>query len=365
MNEPKAVYRPDSVPSPGKTLLSLLSDLGMTQKELALRCGRPLKTINEITRGRTQITPETALQFESVLGVPASFWLNRERRYREHLERRGEIQRLEGGAAWVQRFPIRKMKALGWIDPAASGPEQVRELLRFFGVASPTQYDRWVRVESAMFRTSHAFAIDRHALAAWLRQGVLDAQAIHCRDYEESAFRTVLREARTRTMEPPEEFVPWLTRSCAEAGVAFVLVRELPRIRTFGVTRWLTPRKAILQLCLRNRFADIFWFTFFHESAHILLHRKKDVFLEEDDADSNRLEAEADEFASEFLIPKQDLDTFVKTSQITHSTIKRFAAHLRIAPGIVVGRLQHEKYIEYSEFNDLRARYSWQTNESS
>jgi addiction module HigA family antidote len=76
-------YNPDYVSPPGETLLETLEVLRMSQAELAGRTGKALKTINEIVKGKAPITPETALQLERVLGVPARFWNNRERRYRE------------------------------------------------------------------------------------------------------------------------------------------------------------------------------------------------------------------------------------------------------------------------------------------
>ena len=75
-------YTPDYVSPPGETLQEVLEERGMSQAELAERTGRPKKTINEIINGKAAITPETALQLERVLGIPASFWNNRERRYR-------------------------------------------------------------------------------------------------------------------------------------------------------------------------------------------------------------------------------------------------------------------------------------------
>ena len=53
--------------------------------ELAESTGRPRKTINEIIAGKAEITAETALQLERVLGIPASFWNNLERNYQESL----------------------------------------------------------------------------------------------------------------------------------------------------------------------------------------------------------------------------------------------------------------------------------------
>jgi len=86
----KKVNRPEGV-----TLSETLEALGMSQADLAERTGRPKKTINEIVKGKAAITPETALQFERVLGIPASFWNNLERDYRETVARLEEHQRLQ------------------------------------------------------------------------------------------------------------------------------------------------------------------------------------------------------------------------------------------------------------------------------
>ncbi|MEY2914970.1 MAG: hypothetical protein RLZZ184_4279 [Cyanobacteriota bacterium] len=87
-------YNPDYVSPPGDTLLEVLEHRGMTQAELAERTGRPKKTINEIIKGKAAITPETALQLERVFNIPASFWNNRERHYREFLAQKEEKKRL-------------------------------------------------------------------------------------------------------------------------------------------------------------------------------------------------------------------------------------------------------------------------------
>ena len=38
--------------------------------------------------------------------------------------------------------------------------------------------------------------------------------------------------------------------------------------------------KLVLSMTIRGAFSDIFWFTLFHEIGHLLLHGKKDIFLE-------------------------------------------------------------------------------------
>ena len=109
-------YRPDHVSLPGETLLETIEALDMSQKELAQRIGRTPKTVNEIIKGKQAITAETALQLERVLGVPAGFWNNRQRRYDEYVTRLEEGKRFESAGRWAQQFPYTKMAAFGWVE---------------------------------------------------------------------------------------------------------------------------------------------------------------------------------------------------------------------------------------------------------
>ncbi len=84
-------YKPDSISPPGETLLETLEALGMTQAHLAERTGQSKKTIKEIMKGKSPISPGIATELEHVLGVPAVFWNNRERLYRENLKERQRL----------------------------------------------------------------------------------------------------------------------------------------------------------------------------------------------------------------------------------------------------------------------------------
>ena len=90
-------YLPDSVTPPGETLQEIFDAIGMTKAELADRMGKTSKFVIDINKhGVITITPTSAMELEKVLGIPASFWNNRERRYRESLARREERKRLRG-----------------------------------------------------------------------------------------------------------------------------------------------------------------------------------------------------------------------------------------------------------------------------
>ena len=125
-------YMPNYASPPGETLQEVLEERGMSQAELAKRKGRPKKTINEIINAKAAITPETALQLERVLGIPASFWNNRERHYREALARIEEQERLQKQVAWLKQIPVQAMIKFGWIQRCQDKVEQLRSVLNFF-----------------------------------------------------------------------------------------------------------------------------------------------------------------------------------------------------------------------------------------
>lgn len=351
-------YMPDYIVPPGETLAETLESYQMPQVELARRIGRTPKLINEIIAGKAPITPDTALLLEQVLGVPARLWNNLERHYQEGLARMQARERLQAHVSWLDHFPVADMCQLGWIAHLNDAADQLRELLKFFGVAAPEQWDAlWLDTQAA-FRQSPAFEADRGAVAAWLRRGELQAQQIECAAYDAARFRTALKQIRTLTTEPPQVFQPALEKHCAEAGVAFVLVPELPRIRLSGATRWLSPTKALIQLSLRYKSDDQLWFTFFHEAAHILLHGKRDIFIEDENSKNDK-ERAADQFAADWLIPPTQWRQFATRQFYSQEYIQDFAARLGIAPGIVVGRLQHEGKLAHTHCNGLKRRLEW------
>jgi len=352
-------YVPDVVSPPGETLMEMLEERGMSQAELAERTGRPKKTINEIIKGKATITPATALQLERVLGAPASFWNNREQHYRESLARQAERDSLEGQVDWLSQFPIKAMVDFGWLKGLQDPVELLGEVLNFFGIAAPTQWQRiWVETGIA-FRQSPTFESDPFAVSAWLRKGEIDAQLLDCAPYDADRFLRALHVVRELTAQAPNVFQPETVRVCAEAGVAVAFVPELPKVRASGATRWLTPNKALLQVNLRYKTDDQLWFTFFHEAGHILKHGKREIFIE-DGSDLDEKEEEASRFAADFLIPSADYRRFLpRAEHYSKAEIKEFAQSLKIAPGIVVGRLQHDGKLPKANCNDLKQRFEW------
>lgn len=358
-------YEPVEVSPPGETLRDTLESLGISQVDVAARTGRSAKLVSEIINGKAALTPEMALQLEHVLGAPAAFWNNREQRYREYLARAAEKSRLEAHVRWLEAFPVAQMVRWDWIRKETDAVEQIRELLRFFGVASPDEWGCVYRAAlSAQYRQSSKSRVDPAAVVAWLRQGEIEGRRIECGEYSASAFRSALLSVRALTRLGPDQFVPELRDRCAACGVAVVFVPELRNTGIWGATRWLPSGTGLLSLSLRYKSDDHLWFTFYHEAAHILLHGKRLDFLEGRlDTKDRAKEDEANEYAANTLIRPSSYESFRKaTPHLSKQAIRAFARDVGIAPGIIVGRLQHDGLLPPSHCNELKRRFQWATD---
>ena len=354
-------FVPDYAVHPGEILEEYLNTLGISQTELADRTGLAGKTINEIIKGKAPVTSRTALILERTIGHPAQFWSNLQQLYDETQARLADQKQLESGLEWLKRFPVREMVKNGWIKALQDKGKQLAELLRFFGVASPAQWDLfWGNRQEVAFRQSQKGTNSVEAISAWLCQGKIQAQAIQCGHFNRERFKNTLTEVRQLTREPPEVFHPRMVELCADVGVAVAFVRELPKTGIFGATRWLTPNKALIQLSLPYKSDDHLWFTFFHEAGHIFLHGKKDIFLEEVGEQNQEKEDKANQFAADLLIPPKQWARFKLSFPRTLASVEDFADTLGIVPGIVVGRLQRENVVDFSWGNGLKHRLVWQ-----
>jgi addiction module HigA family antidote len=353
-------YQPDYAVIPGDVLAYELELRGMLQQELAKRTGLTPKHIVSIIKGKSAITSETAIKFERALGMPADYWLNLESQYQEIQARIAEEVQLERDLDWLKKIPVAPMAKLGWINRFSDKKEQLVEVLRFLGIASVDQWDDvWPSLNVA-YRQHNTHEVFPEAVSAWLRRGEIEASAIECASYEKSKFRSALDEVRKLTTQPPEIFVPAMQKLCASAGVAVVFVPALPKTGVSGATRWLNSNKAVIQLSLRYKTDDHLWFTFFHEAGHILLHGKKQLFLEGANGLDIEKEDEANTFAENELIPKKVFSQFIRNGVFTKASINEFAESIGIAPGIIVGNLQHNKKLLRVDFcNDLKQYFKW------
>lgn len=355
-------YQPDRLVSPGEVLADFLDELDISARELARRCGRSAKLMVEIIAGKAPVEPETALQLERVLGMSADIWLGLEARYRLELAKTEEIEAMAGATGWASSFPLAELRKRGLITGTGVDGDVVRQLLAFFGCGSVESCkEKFRELAAVSYRHSPSFKSSEEALLVWLRLGERKAAGLACEDFDKTVFTRKLKEARALSREPIDVALPALQRLCAASGVAFCIVKPVKGIRLSGISRWLTPRKALIQQSMRHMADDHFWFTFFHEAAHLLLHSRKTVFLDgaSYSSASDAEEDEANKWATNFLVPQMQLEAFIAGFGGTEEEVIAFADRHDVAAGVVVGQLQHRSVITYRQMDHLKVRFEW------
>jgi HTH-type transcriptional regulator/antitoxin HigA len=356
----KNAFNPDWVSPPGDTIADILEERSYSQLEFAQRMGYTPKHANELLRSRAPISPETARKLELVLGATADFWIARETQYRGKVTPTPRNVERKGEEAWLKELPVRDMLQYGWLTPDFFTTNPEAACLRFFGVADVQAWRATYRnvLEMAAFRTSPTFRSQPGAVAAWLRQGEIQSISVQCKPWDPKTFQKALYEMRPLTRKrDPKLFLPELTRRCADCGVAVAIVRAPTGCRASGATRFLSPSKALLLLSFRYLSDDHFWFTFFHEAGHLILHSKNALFLEGGKASSAE-ESEANEFSAGVLVPFE-FQSKLEHLRVERHEIRNFAKTIGVSPGIVLGQLQYRGKARPNQLNTLKARFQF------
>ena len=281
----------------------------MTLKEFAVRSGLQEKTVMNLTLQRDRVDPETACALENATPLKAVEWLAIQCTYDVQAAMRRCSEAVESDAAWASRFPTAEMQRLGWINDTASVPEIVKELYAFFGVSSSKGWadyylNQLLRVD---FRISLASVENSHAVSAWLRMGhILATERPVSTIYTPKALRWVINEIINLLYDTRNPVrTDTISRLLAQAGVKFIVTTPLRSTPITGCTRFINDIPCI-QIALEhdNLTPDHpAWITIFKGMGHILIHGKKDVFLENvlyDDFDAKK-EREARDFALSYL----------------------------------------------------------------
>ncbi|MCZ6594914.1 MAG: HigA family addiction module antitoxin [Bacteroidetes bacterium] len=215
---------------PGEYLEEVISELGMTKNELARRMSRPAPKLSAIFTGDKAITPDTALQLEKVVGVPAHIWTGLEAEYRLTLARNQEVlemQRLRDESNLITKFCYSELVKLGFLAKKTKAAEKVQELQRFFGVTSLNNISALKRYQVAFRQGTGKRSPE--ATSAWLRIGELQAQKTESSPFRKDVLESALLSIRGMTQLLPEKFESQLYQILLDAGVVLVLCPHLPK----------------------------------------------------------------------------------------------------------------------------------------
>ncbi|MEV4991570.1 HigA family addiction module antitoxin [Pseudarthrobacter sp. LMD1-1-1.1] len=341
--------------APGEFLAEWLEEQGMSQGELARRMDVSAKHVSSLINGGS-LTAETAVKLERVTGSSAQYWLRLEAQHRADLIRLTEAKTLESeDLTFLKNVPCKELRKRGFLSATlANRPQLVQELMSFFRAGSVFALQERIRLPQAAYRQGQLTDSKEPIVATWLRLGELDVdQQEPLPQFSSDALRALIPEIRSLTRQPPSHFGAALVSRLGTAGVHLVYVQDIPGSATYGAT-WWKNENPVIQLSLRQKDDGQFWFTLFHEIGHVLLHAKRHrLFVDlKNGADSGAAEAEADRFACEVLIPKEHEHRLV--SNMSLAAISDFAQEIGVSPGVVVGRLQHDRKIGFHVGNRLK-----------
>jgi len=335
---------------PSEFIKEELDARNWSQVELAEIMGRSPKDVSDLISGKRAISVEVARDLGSAFGTDPRYWINLDSIYRLHrLEISDDaVARRARLYTWA---PIREMVKRNWLAMSDNIDVLEQRAKRFFEASSfdaPAAFSHAARRRTQEMTSAHV---------AWLYRAKQLAHAVHAKPFSSRSFAICMGELNR--LLPNTQDVRHVPRILAEAGIRFIVIEGLPRTGIDGVTFWLDAKSPVIVLSLRCDRVDWFWFTLFHEMAHVLrrdgLQNEividtdlvgEDMLPEEQKTDSER---EADKFAAESLIKQSELDSFIARVDPLYSKLKiaAFAAKIGVHPGIVVGQLHHRKVVPY------------------
>ncbi|MGV6805307.1 MAG: HigA family addiction module antitoxin [Ruegeria sp.] len=351
-------WSPDWAVHPGEHLAEHLDAKGLSQAEFARLAGLTPKLVSTILNGTNPVTADTALKFEKVLGMKADIWAGLQADWDLHQAKQEKLDHIDECERFIGKFPIKELKGRGVLPKTTDVVALCDALLSFLGIGAPTSLDARLRNLAVHHRQSKAHASDDCNVVAWLMMGEAKARRMELPAFDESAFERAVQEVRSLTCEAPDVFEPAMKRLCAEAGVAVIFEKPFPKTRLFGSARWIDGNRAIIQMSLRMKSNDHFWWTFFHEAGHVTLHRGK-TFADDKGGEGDGFEDEADAWAMETLVGRERFEAFCMENPRSEIAVRGFASEIGVHPGIIVGMLQHRGIVPYRNLNRLKERFEW------
>ena len=347
---------------PGETIADVLEERGMTQAELAAQTGVSRAYVSSVIAGKKDISANFALALEYAFGVPKSFWLNLQANYEAELLELNKMQTIteeERQARRALKDVVRYLRSVNRIPQKESLDESIlsmREVLNFRNLDNLKDI-----VPEGAFRMSGKATVNEHVLGAWIRLCQLtgNSKKITVR-FENSRVEKFVSELKKIMISESEKMQEMLVTLMENYGIDFSIVPSFRGAPVQGYISMKTDGTYQMVVSTRGAFADIFWFSLFHELGHLVNGDVGRNFRFLDDGNDAQKEQKADLFARDQLLNPKEYEKFLQEKKYFQiEEIKKFAMEQGVMPYIVIGRLQRENHLDYSCFNNYKIRYQW------
>jgi len=344
---------------PGETLKEILEDRNMSQRELAIRTGVKEAHVSKLVNCLKPISVSFAKKLEYAFGVDASFWINLQANYEKEVADFNEINMIsKEELVIVERLKniIEYIQEIGLLSQEAQESMLVIKLRKLLNISSLTVIPKIS--QSGAYRLALADNVDPYILFIWIR--ICDLITINQQtnqDLDIYKLRNKLSLIRKLTFEEDVETIHLKLREyLAECGIKFAIVKHFTGAPVQGVIKRNNDDTLSLIMTVRRKFADVFWFTLFHEIGHILNDDIEDKLIDYD-FKKNEVEDSADEFAANALIDLDEYNSFVGSGDFSLKGIRQFCDEHDTPSFILIGRLQKDGHLKYHQYTEEKIKY--------
>lgn len=347
---------------PGYYLNDVIEDMEISQNELAKRLETNGKTISLLLSGDISLSNELAKKLSQMLGTSVDVWIGLQKKYEEECCKIEQKKELELELATLKNLDYNYFSSINVVKSTKNKLEQIVNLRSYLKVSSLNvlkSQDLFLACRTSVNNVNEKNIINTNA---WIQTGVNIAKSIKCSPFNGSKLKKHIDDIREMTKQPTHVFYPRLKEIFSSCGVAFFVLKYLPNSGINGAVKWLNKEKVLLVLNDRGKDADKFWFSLFHEIGHILQQKKRQVYVSINSKMSLGMadpesEKDADSFASNALVPEEKYSQFLSNKNFTYNAIREFANNIGIHECIVIGRLQHDRYIDWKEHSHCKLKY--------
>lgn len=348
----------DLIIHPGETIKEVLNEKNMNQEELAIRTGFSAKHISQVISGKKNISNRFAVSLEYALGISSSFWINLQGIYDKEifeLEKQNSISNEEYEVLEELKEVVKYCTKYDIISMNNEKSIQILNMRKFLNINDLTQIPNLPLQQVAFRGTKNKVNI--YVLYAWQKICQFHTDKIDLiTPFNIEKLSTSYTDIKKSMFLEGDEMILELKRIFKECGIVFEIVKHFKGAPVQGYIQKI-DNKVILCMTIRQSFCDIFWFTLFHEIAHLIYDDFSNQFIDYTFIESD-IEKRANDFASNVLIDNKDYNNFLNKGNFDIESIQEFSNRHNIKPGILIGRMQRDMN-NYSFLTEYREQYKW------
>lgn len=353
----------DLIIHPGETIADILEARGITQAELASRAGVSPAYVSSVIAGKKGISANFAMGLEYALGVPKSFWLNLQANYEAELLEINEEQTItdeERTAREDLKDIVKYLRQQGMLPTGEKKDDSILSLRKVLQISNISNLKE--SIPAGAFRMAANTTVNPNVLGAWIRlcQLARSDKTIPTK-FDKKYTNDLIFEIKSIMCQKNANIQKDLKTIMEKYGIDFSVAKNFRGAPVQGYISQKSDGIYQMVLTIRGAFADIFWFSLFHEIGHIVNGDigKNLIFL--DDGSDYDKELAADLFASNMLLSPESYNMFIQKQDFSIEAICKYAKSQNVMPYIVIGRLQKEKYLDYRTYSNYKLRYKWRS----